>query len=102
MKRKPTTKQAVQRSLLHIVARSCREAREAMSDYTRDTAMARAHGAITLAYFSDVIDQKGYDALWDLASNARSQRATEMIYDQRPYTGAQFAEARWNTSKAAA
>ncbi|NMZ72950.1 hypothetical protein HBO32_07555 [Pseudomonas nitroreducens] len=102
MKRKPTTKQAVQRSLLDIVARGCREAREATSEYSRDTAMARAHGAITLAYYSDVIDQKSYNALWDLASNARSQRATEMIYDQKPYTGAQFAESRWKSGKAAA
>lgn len=102
MKRKPTTKQAVQRSLLEIVIRNCREARETTNEYSRDTAMARAHGAITLAYYSDVIDNVGYNALWDLASNARYQRAAEMIYNQPLYTGAQHAEARWNSGKAAA
>lgn len=94
MKRKPVTKQAVKNVLAYMVKRECLAAREATSDYCRDSAANRAQGAITLAYLSDAIDDTAYSALWDLASNARSQRSTEMLYAQPPYTGAAFAKAK--------
>jgi len=102
MKRKPTTKQAIQQSLLEMLRSECRIAREAPNDELRETATARAHGAICLAYCGQAIDPETYAALWDLASNARWNRAMEVIYQQPLYSGGKGAEERWKAGRVAA
>lgn len=102
MKRKTTTKQAVQSALAYLLRQTLRIAREAESDYSIDDAQGRARGAIYLAYHSDVITGAAFNALISLVQNATHERRTELIYGQPPYTGAKFAKTLRDTAQVAA
>lgn len=102
MKRKTTTKQAVQSSLAYLLRQTLRIAREAESDYSIDDAQGRARGAIYLAYHSDAITGAAFNALISLVQNATHERRTELIYGQPPYTGAKFAKTLRDTAQVAA
>lgn len=102
MKRKPTTKQAVRAALVRLLNELLLSARTSNYQRTCDDDAARARGALLLAMEADIIDGATYSALAKLAVSAAYERSIELLYDQPPYTGAEFAKARRDAGKAAA
>lgn len=102
MKRKPLTRKAICQTLTRQVLANCKKTRESTTQAHADEMAGMAFGALELALATDAVDIEIWSRLFKLANSAQYNRSVELIYNQPPYIGAEFAEARHAAAKAAA